>query len=291
MSISGISGYDSLSTLLGVTDIDSGQTEATSVSSSGFGDTSDQANISAMGKLMSQMQNLSTSDPAQFKVLAQKISGDLSKEAASSSDSQQSKMLSQMSSDFATAAQTGSMSSLKPKGPPKADGSSGAGAGAMDDAQSIISKDMKSYSLNGSTAASGASIGSNANAMGQLMQELSRLQTSDPAQFKSLAQKISDDLAAKAKDSGDSGESGMLDQMSSDFATAAKTGSMSSLTRHRRSPPDFAGSTDGSDAASASGSLASASSGSGRDPLNILTAILNNDLSGLTATQSSAASA
>ncbi len=63
----------------------------------------------------------------------------------------------------------------------------------------------------------------------QLMGELKNLQSTDPAKFKAVAQKISDSLAADAKNSSDPQQSKMLNSLSGKFADAAKSGDMSSL--------------------------------------------------------------
>lgn len=64
---------------------------------------------------------------------------------------------------------------------------------------------------------------------GQQMSALANLANTDPDKFKAAAQKISDQLAEKAKDSSDSTEASALSDMSSKWAEAAKTGSMDSL--------------------------------------------------------------
>jgi hypothetical protein len=65
--------------------------------------------------------------------------------------------------------------------------------------------------------------------VGQTMSQLSQLATSDPSQFKTTAQNISDQLATAAKNTSNSTEAGVLNKMSENFADAAKTGNMSSL--------------------------------------------------------------
>lgn len=63
----------------------------------------------------------------------------------------------------------------------------------------------------------------------QQMSTLQKLQTSDPEKFKEAAQKISDALAEKAKNSTDSTEASALSDMSSKWAEAATSGNMDSL--------------------------------------------------------------
>lgn len=83
--------------------------------------TEDKAKISQGAKRMNELSQLASSDPEKFKEVAQKISDSLAEEAKNSTDSGESKMLTEMSSKFADAAKTGSMDSLKmekPKGGP-----------------------------------------------------------------------------------------------------------------------------------------------------------------------------
>ncbi len=63
----------------------------------------------------------------------------------------------------------------------------------------------------------------------QQMAKLKSLATSNPAEFKAATQKISDDLAAQAKNETDPQKAKMLTDLSDKFAEAAKSGNMDSL--------------------------------------------------------------
>ncbi len=67
------------------------------------------------------------------------------------------------------------------------------------------------------------------------MAKLEELQKSDPAKFKAETQRISDELAQKAKEIQDPRKSQRLTAMSEKFAEASRTGDMTSLQRHGRS--------------------------------------------------------
>jgi hypothetical protein len=295
MNVSGISNYDYLSSIFGIQSTDESQTSTQASATSYFQTTGDQANISPMGQLMSSLGKLQSTDSTKFKKVAQQISNDLTDQAESSTDPMQAKMLTDMAANFATAAQTGNMASLAPKGPPppppsgtdEISGDKTSGNSTMSTAESVIAKDLaaatgQSYSLSGSSAAS------NANTLGDMMQLLNQLQTTDPEKFKQLTKQISEDLAAKAKNSTDEGESEMLTNMSKDFAEASSTGSTSSLKpkghqgHHHR---------HGSSAGSTGLSQTSSETQTGDDPMSILNSILTNDLSGLTASTATNVSA
>jgi hypothetical protein len=68
---------------------------------------------------------------------------------------------------------------------------------------------------------------------GQTMSQLQQLATSNPSEFKAATQKISDDLAAAAKNETDSKKSSFLEKLSGKFAEASTSGSMSSLQFHQ----------------------------------------------------------
>jgi hypothetical protein len=72
-----------------------------------------QALASPAAMSMSQLQNLAKSDPTRFKAVTQNISEQLSTEAKSATNSQQSKFFTDLSDKFAEASKSGSMSSLK----------------------------------------------------------------------------------------------------------------------------------------------------------------------------------
>lgn len=109
-------------------------TDSTSAAEVAGLSTEDKAKISEGAKRMNQLSQLASSDPEKFKEVAQKISDGLAEEAKNSTDSRDSKMLSEMSAKFAEAAKTGSMDSLKmekPKGAPMSSGGNGNGNAAM----------------------------------------------------------------------------------------------------------------------------------------------------------------
>jgi hypothetical protein len=68
--------------------------------------------ISQGGQMMSQLNQLATSNPTQFKADAQNISDQLAQAAKNTGDTKEAGVLNKMSQDFAEAAKTGSMSSL-----------------------------------------------------------------------------------------------------------------------------------------------------------------------------------
>jgi hypothetical protein len=70
------------------------------------------AGISQGGQMMSQLNQLATSNPTQFKADAQSISDRLAQAAKNTDDTKEAGVLNKMSQDFAEAAKTGSMSSL-----------------------------------------------------------------------------------------------------------------------------------------------------------------------------------
>jgi hypothetical protein len=79
---------------------------------------SDSTSISKGGQLMNQLSQMATSDPSEFKATAQSISDQLATAAKSATNSKEASMLTKMSENFASAAKTGDMSSLKPQSPP-----------------------------------------------------------------------------------------------------------------------------------------------------------------------------
>lgn len=119
----------------------SGQTQSVSASSVTQAlQGPDESKMSEAGKNMSQLQQLASSDPEKFKAVTQKISDNLSKQAGSGGDSNQSAMLTDLSQKFAQAAQSGSMDSLSFQKPGQGSGqgsgmtmgnSTAAAAGAM----------------------------------------------------------------------------------------------------------------------------------------------------------------
>jgi len=106
MTITGLSNAATSSAVAGVeADSASGSLSATSA-----GDTS---NLSEFAQLMKQLGDLATSDPAEFKQVAEQISQGL-KQAAQGATGSQADFLDTLADRFSQAAQTGSMAPLKP---------------------------------------------------------------------------------------------------------------------------------------------------------------------------------
>lgn len=125
-----------------------------------------------------------------------------------------------------------------------------------------------SFSSQGSDAA-------NLSKGAQTMQQLSDLASSDPEKFKEVAQQISDQLTEAAGDSTDGSAAKMLSEMAGKFASAAKSGSMDSLT-----PPE-----PPTGAAGAQGQAAMKyAQQSGTNPMEQLDGIISDALSGLGST-------
>ncbi len=250
MNIEGTSNYDQaaqlaqLSMLSAVQAVDTTQT-GSAAAQTGIQPTADKATFSQTGQMMSQLAKLQTSDPAQFKAVTQGISEELSSQAKNSQDPMQSQVLSSLSKKFAQASQTGSMSALGQHHGGGGHGSKTKGAGGGDDEGmsavfSTIAQDIASvtsnagsgvFSMDGASLASNAGLNANQDPA-QMMRELERLRETDPAQFKAVTQKISDDLATQAANSTDPAQSHRLTDMSAKFAQASQTGQMPALKSH-----------------------------------------------------------
>ncbi|WP_243363004.1 hypothetical protein [Fundidesulfovibrio terrae] len=294
MNVSSVSSYNPLSAIYGIQQVDSSDIASNLNSSDSIQSSGDKTKFSQMGQMMSELMQLQSTDPDKFKEVAQKISDDLAAQAASSSDSTQTSMLSEMSTKFATAAKTGSMDSLKPSGSHRG-GKSGRASGssgqdAMDTLTSTIASELSSLSNASTLASSNAGLSSMGGPEGMryLMDQLKELQTSDPAKFKELSQKISDDLATQAQNSTDPGTTAMLTDMSSKFSSAAQSGSMDSLKPSTPPPPPpMADMGSSSSSSSDSGSSTSSSLLSADQQAQSLFAriqqLMANDLSYFTA--------
>jgi hypothetical protein len=70
------------------------------------------------GKLFSKLQQLSESDPEKFKAVMSDIAEEIKKAADSTSDENESSMLTKISEDFQKAAESGDLSEALPKGSP-----------------------------------------------------------------------------------------------------------------------------------------------------------------------------
>lgn len=73
----------------------------------------DQTRVSQLGQVMSQLQQLSTTDQDGFQAMAKSISDTLAQSASSSTDAQQQKAWADLSTQFSEAAESGDISSLQ----------------------------------------------------------------------------------------------------------------------------------------------------------------------------------
>lgn len=167
MSISGITTSSTATSLISGTTYSS-STSASSLMEQGQG--LDEAKLSKGGQQMSQMSKLQTSDPEKFKAAAQEISDKLAEAAKNSTDEGESSALSEMSSQWAEAAESGDMSSLQPKAPPsgsqnstqsaamkfKSQQQSGSG-GPMAVADSVMSSVLSGMNISTSSSSSSSS--------------------------------------------------------------------------------------------------------------------------------------
>lgn len=173
MSISGITTTQSTATSLITGATYSAGTSASSLLAQGQG--LDEAKLSKGGQQMSQLSKLQTSAPEKFKEAAQEISDKLAEAAGNSTDEGESSTLSEMSAQWAEAAETGDMSSLKPKAPPsgaqnsaqsaamkfKSQQQSGSGGGPMGVMESVVSSVLSGMNIAASsTSSSGSSASS-----------------------------------------------------------------------------------------------------------------------------------
>ncbi len=167
MTISGIgTGSTASLSLINGTSYSS-DTSATSLMAQGQG--SDEAKISKGAQQMSTLSKLASSDPDKFKEAAQKISDQLAEKAENASDSTEADALKEMSAQWADAAESGSMDSLKPKAPPSGanqnaamkfkSGQSGSG-GPMGTMDSVVSSVLSGMGI---STASSSSSGSSAS--------------------------------------------------------------------------------------------------------------------------------
>lgn len=120
--------------------------------------------------------------------------------------------------------------------------------------------------------------GKNFSKGAEMMQKLKDLQSSDPEKFKAVAQKISDSLSEAASNSSDSKTAEMYSKMADNFAEAANSGSMSSLT-----PPEPPSGATGAQGQAAMKYAAQQQSGS--NPMNALDSIISSALSGVSSTE------
>ena len=143
---------------------------------------------------------------------------------------------------------------------------------------SSTSSSTTSTSSSATLSASLASQGSDATDLSkgaQTMQKLSDLASSDPEKFKAAAQEISDKLTEAAKNSTDSKASEMYTKMAEKFSSAAKSGSMDSLTPPE--PPTGASGAQGQAAMKYTQNSAS-------NPMANMDSIISDALSGVDST-------
>ena len=101
----------------------------------------DATDVSKGAQTMQKLSDLASSDPEKFKKVSQEISDKLTEAAKNSTDSNASKMLTEMAGKFSSAATSGTMDSLTPPEPPT--GASGAqGQAAMKYTQNSGSNPM-----------------------------------------------------------------------------------------------------------------------------------------------------
>jgi hypothetical protein len=108
----------------------------------------DQTQLSKMGELMSQLQDLENTNPDQAKQVLSNIASQLSDQANTTNDPH----MQQLSDKFAQAAQTGDLSGLKPQGGHGHHHHGGGGGASSNDATtaaSTISGMTASYTQNG----------------------------------------------------------------------------------------------------------------------------------------------
>jgi hypothetical protein len=98
----------------GSTTSSSSSTPATSTDPLSILDSSGNVNLSQAAQVFSKLQDLSQSNPAQFKQLTAQISSQLQTDAQQASGTTQT-FLSNLASQFNTASQTGSTSALQPQ--------------------------------------------------------------------------------------------------------------------------------------------------------------------------------
>lgn len=163
MSISGITTSSTATSLITGTTYTS-STSASSLMEQGQG--LDEAKVSKVGQQMSKLSKLQTSDPEQFKAAAQEISDKLAEAAKNSTDEGESSALSEMSSQWAEAAESGDMSSLQPKAPPSGSQSAamkfksqqqGGSGGPMAVMDSVVSSVLSGMNISTSSSSSGSS--------------------------------------------------------------------------------------------------------------------------------------
>jgi hypothetical protein len=88
------------------------QTSAVSSSTQASTAVSDSSSVSDPGKLIKELEQLSKTNPAEFKKIAASIASQLTAAAKNSSDPSQAQALTTLASDFTQASQSGNLSAL-----------------------------------------------------------------------------------------------------------------------------------------------------------------------------------
>lgn len=125
--------YSSTTTASSLASTTSSSSSASAASSLSTGSLSiqgdgDGKNFSKGAAMMQKLSDLQSSDPEKFKEVAQDISDKLSEAAKNSTDSKAASLYTSMAEKFASAAQSGDMSSLTPPEAPAAAGAQGQAA-------------------------------------------------------------------------------------------------------------------------------------------------------------------
>ena len=95
-----------LQTALALQTSSTSSSSSTQTSSTSSG--ADSTSVSGPGQLFSELEQLSKSNPSDFKTVTASISQELKSAASSATNSQQANFLNQMAANFATASQSGS---------------------------------------------------------------------------------------------------------------------------------------------------------------------------------------
>jgi hypothetical protein len=101
-----------LQTALALQTSSTSSSSSTQTSSTSSG--ADSTSVSGPGQLFSELEQLSKSNPSDFKTVTASISQELKSAASSATNSQQANFLNQMAANFATASQSGNFSDLFP---------------------------------------------------------------------------------------------------------------------------------------------------------------------------------
>jgi hypothetical protein len=267
MAISGVGSGFSAATLLQIQENSATQSVGALLAGAGTaaaggtsgvagGSSGDSVQISGPGKLFSELQQLQSQNPTQFKQVTGQIAAQL-QAAAHQTTGGQASFLTTLASDFQTASSTGNVAALRP--PQFGSGSSVEGTynaqGQL--AQSLLSAINPA---NGSSAASGSSFallieGSSSSSSGsQLAQLLGAGGTSNSSSAPSLASEFAQLLGLGTSNSSSASSLGTaLAQLIGNGTSASGAAGLAQLFQ------------SGSSAAGGSGAAASSSSSTGVD--------------------------